>query len=88
MKNEKKALEDNGTLKLTMLSLNKHAIDSKWVYKVKFKPDDEVEHLKARLVAHGFTQIEGEDFCTRSKVCNLKDHACNRCYEREGDPST
>ncbi|KAL0402521.1 UNVERIFIED_CONTAM: Retrovirus-related Pol polyprotein from transposon RE2 [Sesamum latifolium] len=40
----------------------KHAIDSKWVYKIKFKPNGEVERYKARLVAKGFTQVEGVDF--------------------------
>lgn len=62
MKNEIKALEDNGTWKLTTLPPGKHAIESKWVYKVKFKPNSEVERFKARLVARGFTQIKGEDF--------------------------
>ncbi|KAL0451983.1 UNVERIFIED_CONTAM: putative mitochondrial protein [Sesamum latifolium] len=36
--------------------------DSKWVYKIKFKPNGEVECYKARLVAKGFTQVEGVDF--------------------------
>ncbi|KAL0439249.1 UNVERIFIED_CONTAM: Retrovirus-related Pol polyprotein from transposon RE2 [Sesamum latifolium] len=40
----------------------KHAIDSKWVYKIKLKPNGEVECYKARLVAKGFIQVEGIDF--------------------------
>ncbi|GJX65990.1 putative reverse transcriptase, RNA-dependent DNA polymerase, LTR copia-type gag-polypeptide [Tanacetum coccineum] len=32
------------------------------VYKIKFKPNGEVEMYKARLVAKGFTQIEGVDY--------------------------
>ena len=40
----------------------KHAIDSKWVFKTKFKPNGEIERYKARLVAKGYTQMEGVDF--------------------------
>nr|GEY14049.1 hypothetical protein [Tanacetum cinerariifolium] len=40
----------------------KQAIDSKWVYKIKLKPNGEVERYKARLVAKGFTQMEGVDY--------------------------
>ena len=37
-------------------------IDTKWVYKAKYKSDDNLEKYKARLVAQGFTQKEGYDF--------------------------
>ncbi|GKG12947.1 retrovirus-related pol polyprotein from transposon TNT 1-94, partial [Tanacetum coccineum] len=40
----------------------KRAIDSKWVYKIKFKPNGEVERYKARLVAKGFTQMKRVDY--------------------------
>ena len=33
----------------------KSAIDCKWVYKIKTRSDDTVDHYKARLVARGFT---------------------------------
>ncbi|OMO75305.1 Integrase, catalytic core [Corchorus capsularis] len=59
---EIQALEENGTWDLVPLPQDKRAIDSKWVYKVKFKPNGEIERYKARLVAKGFTQIEGVDF--------------------------
>nr|GEV63950.1 retrovirus-related Pol polyprotein from transposon TNT 1-94 [Tanacetum cinerariifolium] len=62
MKNEIKALERNGTWTLEVLPKGKRAIDSKWVYKIKFKPNGEVEKYKARLVAKGFTQMEGVDY--------------------------
>ncbi|WRX26121.1 Reverse transcriptase [Theobroma cacao] len=45
------ALEENKTWVLTTLPEGKHAIDSKWVYKVKYNPDGSVEHYKAQLVA-------------------------------------
>lgn len=56
------ALEQNRTWTLEPLSLGKQAIDSKWVYKIKYKQDGTIERYKARLVAKGFTQIEGLDY--------------------------
>ena len=34
----------------------------RWIYKVKYKADGTLERYKARMVAQGFTQIEGVDF--------------------------
>ena len=34
----------------------------KWVFKKKLRPDGTIEKDKARLVAQGYTQKEGEDF--------------------------
>ncbi|KAD6795877.1 hypothetical protein E3N88_06773 [Mikania micrantha] len=62
MKQEIQALEKNNTWTIETLPEGKRAIDSKWVYKIKYKPNGDVERYKARLVARGFTQIEGEDF--------------------------
>ncbi|GJU03398.1 putative RNA-directed DNA polymerase [Tanacetum coccineum] len=62
MRKEIHALEQNGTWTLEQLTKGKKAIDLKWVYKIKFKPNGEVERYKARLVAKGFTQREGVDY--------------------------
>ncbi|XP_028808524.1 uncharacterized protein LOC114763092 [Neltuma alba] len=53
MKEEIEALERNGTWTLKELPKGKRAIDSKWVYKRKFKPNGTLERNKARLVAKG-----------------------------------
>ncbi|GJS97691.1 putative RNA-directed DNA polymerase [Tanacetum coccineum] len=62
MQKEVKALEKNGTWTLEYLPEGKRAIDSKWVYKIKLKPNGEVERYKARLVEKEFNQMEGMDY--------------------------
>jgi hypothetical protein len=37
-------------------------IDTKWVFKNKHGEDSEVVRNKARLVAQGYSQVEGQDF--------------------------
>lgn len=43
MKKEIRALEENGTWTLETLPPGKKAIGSKWVYKIKYKPNGEIE---------------------------------------------
>ncbi|KAL0452307.1 UNVERIFIED_CONTAM: hypothetical protein Slati_1208800 [Sesamum latifolium] len=50
MQQEIQALEANKTWSLTQLPDGKKTIDSKWVYKVKYNPDETVEWYKARLM--------------------------------------
>lgn len=54
-----KALEDNDTWTLTNLPPRKRVIDSKLVYKIKYRSNDDFECYKPRLVTKSFTQIEG-----------------------------
>jgi hypothetical protein len=37
-------------------------VGSRWVYRIKRRVDDSIEHYKMRLVARGFTQQEGIDY--------------------------
>lgn len=59
---ELRALEKNGTWCLIDRPRNSKLIKNKWVFKLKRKPNGEIDRYKARLVAKGFTQIENVDF--------------------------
>ena len=37
-------------------------VGSKWVFHIKRGPDESIQKYKARIVAQGFTQVEGIDF--------------------------
>lgn len=62
MTQEIQALEDNKTWMIVDLPPAMHTVRSKWVYKVKYKANGEVERFKARLVAKGYSQQEGLDY--------------------------
>ncbi|XP_075103413.1 uncharacterized protein LOC142177999 [Nicotiana tabacum] len=62
MQQEISALEQNQIWELVDLSKGKQAVGSKWVYKIKYKPNGEADKYKARLVAKGYTQQEGLDY--------------------------
>ncbi|XP_057246849.1 retrovirus-related Pol polyprotein from transposon RE1 [Beta vulgaris subsp. vulgaris] len=62
MDSEIQALVDNATWEMVDLPPDKKALDSKWVYKIKFTPEGHVDKLKARLVARGDRQVEGKDY--------------------------
>lgn len=62
MKDEIYALELNKTWTVTDLPPGKVPIGCRWVYKVKFNADGIIERYKARLMAKGYTQLEGIDY--------------------------
>ncbi|XP_020970162.1 uncharacterized protein LOC110268382 [Arachis ipaensis] len=62
MKDELDALELNKTWRLVDCATSIKPVGYKWVYRIKNKPDGSIDRYKTRLVAKGFTQIEGVDF--------------------------
>nr|GEV43342.1 ribonuclease H-like domain-containing protein [Tanacetum cinerariifolium] len=62
MNDEINALYENDTWYLVDLPFGRKPIGSKWVFKIKYKSDGELDRFKARLVAKGFRQKEGLDY--------------------------
>lgn len=62
MNDEMEALYRNNTWEITNLPANRKPIGCRWVYKIKYKSNGEVERYKARLVAKGYSQKEGIDY--------------------------
>lgn len=72
MSNEYKALMSNHTWNLIPYTGQENIIDSKWIFKTKYKADGSIERRKARLVAKGFQQTAGLDYDeTFSPVANV-----------------
>lgn len=62
MHEELENFEGNKVWKLVPPPQNKTIIGTKWVFRNKQSEDGVIVRNKARLVAQGFTQIEGLDF--------------------------
>ena len=58
MNDEMEALNKNDTYEITELPPGRKAIGNKWVWKIKFKSNGEVDRYKARLVVKGCNQKE------------------------------
>ncbi|CAM8975422.1 unnamed protein product [Rhodiola kirilowii] len=62
MTDEINALLKNQTWILVPPSPSQHVVGSKWIFRIKRKPDGSVERYKGRLVAKGFHQQYGIDY--------------------------
>src|SRR4051812_585312 len=72
VQNEMDSILSNGTWELSERPYGCKPVGCKWVFKKKLRPDGTIEKYKARLVAMGYTQKEGEDyFDTYSPVTRL-----------------
>lgn len=62
MKSEMDSLQENGVYEIVDRPAGKKVVKSKWVFRVKTNELGEVEKYKARVVAKGFSQVEGVDY--------------------------
>ena len=62
MDREMDTLRKAGTWRTVLRPADKNVVDSKWVYRTKYKVDGTVEKYKARVVARGFTQVYRVDY--------------------------
>jgi hypothetical protein len=70
MTEEHQSIMKNEVWEIIPRPKEKSVVTSKWVYKIKHAADESVDKYKARFVARGFSQKEGEDYddCYRT-VC-------------------
>ena len=62
MEEELASLETRGTWQIVPKPKNVRLVGCKWVYKLKTAADGSIQRYKARLVAQGYTQREGDDY--------------------------
>jgi transposase InsO family protein len=62
IRTEVRQLIANGTFREVQKPHGVNVVTAKWVFAVKYAPNGGVERFKARLVARGFSQVEGIDF--------------------------
>ena len=62
MASEMQSLKENGVYELVEIPKGKKVVKSKWVFKVKTDSEGNVDKLKARVVAKGYSQVEGVDY--------------------------
>jgi hypothetical protein len=62
MEEEMASLDKNEPWDLVELPTRRKPIGSKWVFKKKLNAEGKVEKYKSRLVAKGYSQVEGIDF--------------------------
>jgi hypothetical protein len=62
MEEELASLETRGTWRVVPKPHDVRLVGCKWVYKLKTAADGSIQRYKARLVAQGYTQREGDDY--------------------------
>jgi hypothetical protein len=62
MTEENQSIMKNEVWEIVPRPKEKSVVTSKWVYKIKHVADRSVDKYKARFVARGFSQKEGEDY--------------------------
>jgi Reverse transcriptase (RNA-dependent DNA polymerase) len=59
---EMRAFEHMGVYEVVLHPAGQKTVGSKWVFCIKRRPTGEIQKYKARIMAQGFTQIEGIDY--------------------------
>ena len=62
MVEEYDSIVSNSAWEIVPRPVGKSVVGLRWIYKVKQAADGSIEKYKARLVARGFSQIEGIDY--------------------------
>jgi len=62
MRKELDEISDKKVWEVGERPIGKSAIGSKWVFSYKRSEEEEIIGYKARLVAQGFSQVEGVDY--------------------------
>ena len=57
------SLMSNDTWSVVEKPANANLVSTKWIFKIKRLKDGRIDKYKARLVARGFSQREGVDYC-------------------------
>lgn len=72
MAQEFKALIDNKTWCLIARRKEDIVVNTRWIFRIKYKEDGTIDRYKARLVANGFRQVELVDYIeTFSPILDL-----------------
>ena len=62
MRSEMDSLKENGVYELVDRPEGKKVVKSKWVLRFKTNEKGEIEKYKGRVVAKGYSQVEGVDY--------------------------
>ena len=62
MQEELDSLKENEVWTLVNRPKNTNIVTNRWVFRIKRSPEGEIERYRARLVARGFSQVEGIDY--------------------------
>lgn len=62
MNDELQMCVETGTFSVVSLPEGKELIGCRWANKNKYNPDGTIERRRSRLVAKGYTQLEGSDY--------------------------
>jgi Reverse transcriptase (RNA-dependent DNA polymerase) len=59
---EMRAFEHMGVYEVVLHHTGQKIVRSKWVFCIKRRPTGEIQKYKVRIMAQGFTQVEGIDY--------------------------